>query len=123
MRALNLKVVPALLVGLLASVASGQEQLFDPNFDARVARPAYASGRRPRVMFDEGHFNVHTSGGTYKPFADLLTSDGYRVSPGKEKFSVKSLRGYDVLVIADALGLVLRPTPAPKPRQPGATNN
>jgi len=104
MRVLNLQVVPALLVGLLAAVVSGQEQLSDPSFDARVARPAYASRRQPKVLFDEAHFNVHTSGGTYKPFVDLLTSDGYRVSPNKEKFSGKSLKGYDVLIIANALG-------------------
>ncbi len=93
-----------LLGGLFVAVGSGQEQLFDPNFDARVARPAYAGGRRPKVLFDEAHFNVHTSAGTYKPFADLLASNGYRVTPNKEKFSAKSLKGYDVLLIANALG-------------------
>jgi len=104
MRVLSLQVTLALLAGLLAAVCAAQEQLYDPDFDAGVARPAYASGRRPKVLFDEAHFNVHTSGGTYKPFADLLTNDGYRVYPNKEKFSAKALKGYDVLVIANALG-------------------
>jgi hypothetical protein len=89
---------------LFVALGSGQEQLFDPTFDARVARPAYPSAKRPKVLFDEGHFNVHTHGGTYKPFSDLMTNDGYRVSPNKERFSRKSLKGYDVLLIANALG-------------------
>lgn len=104
MRRLTLYVTLSLLCGLSVAAGSGQEQLFDPAFDARVARPAYHSARRPEVLFDEGHFNVHTPEGTYKPFSDLLTNDGYRVSPNKERFSRKSLKGYDVLVIANALG-------------------
>lgn len=104
MRRLTLHVMLPLLCCVFVAHGSGQEQLFDPGFDARVARPAYSSARRPKVLFDEGHFNVHTSGGTYKPFSELLTNDGYRVSPNKERFSGKSLKGYDVLVIANALG-------------------
>lgn len=93
-----------MLYGLLVTLAPGQEQLFDPSFDAKVARPAYARARGPKVLFDEAHFNVHTSAGTYKPFADLLANDGYRLTANKEKFSRKSLAGHDILIIANALG-------------------
>lgn len=93
-----------LLCGLFVALAPAQEQLYDPSFDARVARPAYSSARGPKVLFDEAHFNVHTSAGTYKPFADLLRSDGYRLTANKEKFSKKTLAGHDVLIIANALG-------------------
>jgi hypothetical protein len=54
------------------------------------------------VLFDEAHNNYHTAGGRYKPFADLITSDGYRVSSNKEKFAKKTLEGFDILVIANA---------------------
>src|SRR5262249_9086295 len=37
-----------------------------------------------------------------KPFATLLTNDGYRVSANKNKFARSVLEGFDVLVIANA---------------------
>jgi len=96
----------ALLVALATatSSAAAQEQMSDPGFDASVAHPAYATGTGPRVLFDEAHFNFHTAGGRYKAFADLLTHDGYRISPNRERFSHDALRRADLLVIANALG-------------------
>jgi hypothetical protein len=34
----------------------------------------------------------------------LITSDGYQVTPNKEKFSAQVLKGFDILVISNALG-------------------
>jgi len=79
------------------------QQVADPNFDAKVAHPAYPK-TGPKVLFDEAHNNFHTASGRYKPFADLITSDGYQVTPNKEKFSAASLKGFDILVISNALG-------------------
>jgi hypothetical protein len=90
------------LVALGATLAVGQ-QVPDPTFDAKVARPAFTK-KHPRVLFDEAHNNFHTAGGRYKAFADLIRSDGYTVTPGTEKFTKESLRGYEVLVISNALG-------------------
>ncbi|HEY9401694.1 MAG TPA: hypothetical protein VIQ24_03295 [Pyrinomonadaceae bacterium] len=78
-------------------------QQADPNFDARVSNPAYTK-KHPRVLFDEAHNNVHTASGLYKPFADLVTNDGYLIVPNKEKFQPGTLAGYDVLVIVNATG-------------------
>jgi hypothetical protein len=78
-------------------------QRIDPNFDASVRRPAYIN-RHPRVLFDEAHNNIHTTGGLYKPFVDLITNDGYLVLPNKEKFTAASLKGFDILVISNATG-------------------
>ena len=84
----------------------------DPDFKVTVARPAY-SANGPRVLLDEAHFNVHTSTGSYKTFADLLTSDGYRVVANDRKFSPESLAGAAVLVIANVRGAAMRSeTPA-----------
>lgn len=89
---------------LLASTAvTISQQLADPSFNATVARPAYTN-KHPKVLFDEAHHNFHTAGGRYKPFLDLIASNGYRVTPNKQKFSKKTLKGYDILVIANALG-------------------
>lgn len=86
-----------------ASVFSFAQQVADPNFDAKVSRPAYTKNG-PKVLFDEAHNNFHTASGRYKPFADLITNDGYQVTPNKEKFAAQTLKGFDILVISNALG-------------------
>jgi len=94
------------LAGMWKGTFSAQiipAQQADPNFDARVSNPAYTN-KRPKVIFDEAHNNVHTASGLYKPFVDLITNDGYVVVPNKEKFQPGTLAGYDVLVIANAAG-------------------
>jgi len=78
-------------------------QMADPDFNAQVAKPAY-SKRGPKVLFDEAHYNFHTATGRYKPFADLITSDGYQITPNKQKFSADVLKGYDILIISNAIG-------------------
>ena len=83
----------------------GGGQRADPNFNTKVGHPAYAAGPgHPRVLFDEAHYNFHTASGRYKPFAELITSDGYQVIPNKDKFSRDVLQKGDILVIANALG-------------------
>jgi hypothetical protein len=93
------------LLALLISTAlvSDAQQVADPNFDAKVAHPAY-SKNGPKVLFDEAHNNFHTASGRYKPFADLITHDGYQITPNKEKFSAAVLKAFDILVISNALG-------------------
>jgi hypothetical protein len=83
--------------------ASYTQQEADPNFNPKVARPAYTT-THPTVLFDEAHNNFHTADGRYKPFADLITNDGYKVVPNTREFTRESLAGYDTLVISNALG-------------------
>lgn len=85
-----------------APVAGG-EQRADPDFDTKVARPAFRD-KGPKLLLDEAHHNFHTAGGRYRPFAELLRNDGYQVVPGKDKFSRESLAPYRILVIANAMG-------------------
>jgi len=92
----------------------GGGQIADPDFDAKVARPAYAKSG-PKLLFDEAHNNFHTAGGRYKPFADLITNDGYQITPNKQKFSGETLKGFDILLISNALG-------APRMNAPEASN-
>lgn len=63
---------------------------------------AYPHDKNPRVLFDEGHHNFHTSTGRYKPFADALTKDGYIIIPNKQKITPEVLIGYDVFVCSNA---------------------
>jgi hypothetical protein len=68
------------------------------------------------VFLDEAHYNFHTASGRYKPFVDLITNDGYKVIPSKQKFSKETLRECDVLVISNALGSAVMGSPeASKP--------
>jgi hypothetical protein len=99
----------------LLAVVSPAQQIADPNFDAKVARPAYASKHRPKVLFDEAHNNFHTAGGRYKPFADLITSDGYLITPNRQPFTAAALQPFDILIISNALG-------APQMNAAGASN-
>jgi len=85
------------------SVVVGAQQLPDPEFNTNVANPAYTK-TEPRVLFDEAHHNFHTIDGRYKPFADLLRNDGYRVVRNRQTFSKETLNSFKVLVIANALG-------------------
>lgn len=109
MRTFKRIVVGALIV-LAAGVAfawwydhTGQKS--DPNFDAHVATPAYpVTGLHPKVLIDEGHRNFHTASGRYKPFADLLRSDGYLIASNVQPFAADTLKGVDILVIANAMG-------------------
>ena len=87
---------------IVASEAFGQQQA-DPDFDTRVAHPAYTK-EHPRVLFDEAHHNFHTAGGRYKPFADLIGNDGCIVVRNNNKLLYNNLQYYDILIIVNALG-------------------
>jgi len=91
-----------------------QPQPADTMFDAAIARPAFARRAGPVVAIDEAHNNFHTAGGRYRPFAEVLRSDGFRVRAHVAAFTRQSLTGVDVLVIANALGQVRVDDP-PKP--------
>jgi len=96
------------------------QQVADTLFRPVVARPAYAGqDRAPVVALDEAHHNFHTVAGRYAPFVALLRRDGYQVVPFRSPFSEASLRGVDVLVIAnplhasnDSAGRWVLPTPS-----------
>jgi hypothetical protein len=78
-------------------------QMADPDFNAKVDKPAYRKSG-PKVLFDEAHNNFHTATGRYKPFADLITNDGYQITANQQIFTREVLQGYRVLVISNALG-------------------
>jgi hypothetical protein len=87
----------------------------DPDFHPSVAHPAHTKNH-PKVLLDEAHHNHHTASGRYKPFVDLITSDGFQVTPGTTRFTQETLKGFDVLVISNARG-------APSMDAPEASNS
>lgn len=88
---------------LLHLACDTKRQTADSKFDVALAQPTYPSNG-PKVLFDEAHKNIHTSGGLYRPFAQLIKNDGYELSANDDPFSSESLRGSEILVIANALG-------------------
>jgi hypothetical protein len=92
----------ALTIALQSQLINAQ-QIPDSDFNTTVGHPAY-SKNYPRVIFDEAHNNFHTTTGRYKPFVDLIGSDGYNVVPGRKPFSKPTLSTFKILVIANALG-------------------
>lgn len=88
---------------LLCSRTIDAQQFADPEFDTTVPKPAYTKNF-PRVMFDEAHNNFHTTTGRYKPFADLISNDGYHVVRSRHPFAKVSLSTFKILVISNAIG-------------------
>jgi len=93
----------ALVLCLVVPSVAGAQQMADSTYHPVVARPAFTD-HHPRVLFDEAHHNFHTLDGRYRPFADLLRSDGCALTPNTEPFSVRTLERHDLLVIANASG-------------------
>ena len=85
---------PACTVILLLGVQAGAaaQQFADPEFDAKVDRPAFTD-RHPLVLVDEAHNNFHTADGRYKPFADLLKNDGYSVTAEQAEVHGRGAQG------------------------------
>lgn len=79
------------------------QQVADTSFKPPIEKPAYRPDEGPLVLIDEAHFNFHTAGGRYQPFAELLKRDGYVVKPSKSRFSKEALKGARILVIANSL--------------------
>jgi hypothetical protein len=99
---------------LIFSQVAYSQHLADPEFKATVERPAYPKSA-PRVLFDEAHFNHHTSTNRYKPFAELLMNDGYRIVINRQPFTKKSLDTFKVVIVVNALGEDVDETEADQP--------
>jgi len=97
--------VVAIALALPASAPAQIQQLPDSAFHPTVESPAFTA-RHPKILFDEAHHNFHTLDGRYQGFGELMRADGCTTTPNREPFSKKTLKGYDVLVIANALGAV-----------------
>lgn len=97
------RILFTVVVLLMSTGIVSAQQEADPKYKPPLSRPAYKTGKGPRVAIDEAHHNFHTAEGRYKPFAELLRRDGYGVDALRQPFSAKSLKGVDVLVISNAL--------------------
>ncbi len=107
MKKLILYVLLIIVVGFVGFVGYTfyREQRADFGWEPNLASATYTT-THPKVVVDQAHYNASTIGGLgrYVPFAKLLRADGYIVEKGKDKFTVASLGGIDVLVSVNASG-------------------
>ncbi len=93
-----------LFLYLLTGLAFAQ-QISDPDFNPPIFNPAYPPGEGSKIYIDEAHNNFHTMDGRYKPFADLLSRDGYIIQPLKDTIEINTLEQVDILVISNPLNI------------------
>ena len=95
----SLSIIALAALGLLSC---STEQRVDSSANVSVASPSHALERGPRVIIDGGHGNLHTEGGTFAPFANLLRNDGMKVTGSDGPITPSLLEQANVLVIANA---------------------
>ncbi|MEO7635301.1 MAG: hypothetical protein ABIS38_06615 [Sphingomicrobium sp.] len=71
-------------------------------FDARVARPAFASDHGPTILFDAAHHNRHRIDDTYRPFAKLLRNDGFQLRALSDPLSAATLAKGRIVAVVTA---------------------
>ena len=95
--------IAAIAISAVVWLVLNRDNSYDRSFDTRVANPAYRDSG-PVVLYDEGHLNSHTTTAAYKPLADMIRSDGYRLRTTSQPFSAAGLNGAAVLVLVLARG-------------------
>ena len=88
--------------GLIWMLWPSQEA--DPDFRPRASSPAFRD-RWPVAMVDAGHYNAHTAADRYRPLAQLLARDGFRVLSSDGRITRETLRRADVFITANPLGV------------------
>ncbi len=79
------------------------QQVADTLFSPVISNPVYENGLGSIVFIDEAHSNFHTLNDRFKPFANVLTKDGYVVRASSQPFTKEQLSKTKILVIANAL--------------------
>lgn len=101
-----MKLVNSLIVfgfATLLVACSDSPQQSDPDFRPKHRVAHFSSESSPLVLIDEAHNNFLTLNDRYKPFAQVLESDGFRVGSNDKAITENQLRQVDILVIANAL--------------------
>lgn len=88
---------------MLMTPALCAQQSSDNEFSFQNAAPLYPPDTGPIVCIDSAHYNYHTATGRYKPFADLISGDGFQVQSLQALFTLDALADCTVLVVANAL--------------------
>ena len=84
---------------LVTSIGFSQQRV-DNIIIPKIDNPRYENSKGPVIYIDQSHYNFHQKSGRFKPFSDLLISDGYKVD---SIINLKKLKKGDVLVVANAI--------------------
>ncbi|WP_370088990.1 hypothetical protein [Ekhidna sp.] len=91
---------PALLI--ITLFVHSQPRI-DKDFRVNVGNPFFKDGLAPKVLIDEAHNNLHKKETGLHAFTRMMEDDGARVYANDTSFSSVLLKGYDILIIANAL--------------------
>lgn len=90
-------------ISLIVTVVCGQ-QLPDTTFEVFIPQAAFSPNKGPAIWIDEGHNNFHVAQRAFDGFIKLMKQDGYVIERSEATFEKpSSLKGCDILVIANAL--------------------
>ncbi|CAM1351681.1 hypothetical protein [Tenacibaculum insulae] len=89
----------AFIMIFLVSVGFSQQQAAKIEVP-KIKNPRFLNEVGPIIYIDQSHQNFHQKEGRFKPFADLLTADGYKVD---SIISLNKLKSDAILVIANAI--------------------
>ena len=92
-----------ILIFLISPGLLFSQQITDTTYNPIIQNPEYELGKGPVIFIDEGHYNLNTKNGRYKPFSNLLEKDGYNVREYKGVFEKNKLAKGKILVISNAL--------------------
>ncbi|NVK21195.1 MAG: DUF4350 domain-containing protein [Kangiellaceae bacterium] len=82
---------------------NGGSQSYDESWEPSKKVPKHSKGSQPLVLVDNAHGNFHTIEQRFKPFAKLLSSDGYAVESTNSIVNKKLLEQVEIFVIANAI--------------------
>ncbi len=88
---------------ILACPIIFSQQVRDSTYNPAIGNPEYGREKGPVIFIDQAHHNFHTMSERYKPFADILEKDGYKVEPYTGSFTKSGLDHGKILVISNAL--------------------
>lgn len=103
LRGLALAAVASLRIAVHGESGARAQQQADRSFVPHVQHPAFQQ-RGPHVLIDAAHRNFHTADKRYRPFAQLLSADGFRVGANTRRFNRSALPSNTILVVANAMG-------------------
>jgi hypothetical protein len=83
----------------ITNIALSQQRADDIKIP-KINKPRFEKHNGPNIYIDQGHHNFHQKARRFKPFSDLLSSDGYKVD---SIIDLKKLKIGDVLVIANPI--------------------
>lgn len=98
-----MKITFSFILFFFSISALNAQQVSDTNYTFKIDSPAYPHGNGPVIMVDSIHYNFHNINERYKPFAMLLSSDGYVMDSYVSLFTKEGLQKCRILVISNAL--------------------